>query len=31
MTRRNNGIREPEYRFWLYAVLGLLVPGGLLL
>ncbi|PNP76188.1 hypothetical protein FNYG_10477 [Fusarium nygamai] len=31
MTRRNNGIREPEYRLWLYAVLGLLVPGGLLL
>ncbi|KAF5983216.1 transporter HOL1 [Fusarium coicis] len=31
MTRRNNGIREPEYRLWLYAVLSLLVPGGLLL
>ncbi|KAF4434491.1 transporter HOL1 [Fusarium acutatum] len=31
LTRRNNGIREPEYRLWLYAVLGLLVPGGLLL
>ncbi|KAF5589020.1 major facilitator superfamily transporter [Fusarium subglutinans] len=31
LTRRNNGIREPEYRLWLYAVLLLLVPGGLLL
>ncbi|KAF5548556.1 transporter HOL1 [Fusarium phyllophilum] len=31
LTRRNNGIREPEYRLWLYAVLGLLVPAGLLL
>ncbi|KAF5556092.1 transporter HOL1 [Fusarium napiforme] len=31
MTRGYNGIREPEYRLWLYAVLGLLVPGGLLL
>uniref|UniRef100_A0A0D2XY38 Major facilitator superfamily (MFS) profile domain-containing protein n=1 Tax=Fusarium oxysporum (strain Fo5176) TaxID=660025 RepID=A0A0D2XY38_FUSOF len=31
LTRRNNGIREPEYRLWLYAVLLLAVPGGLLL
>ncbi|KAG4283268.1 hypothetical protein FPRO06_09941 [Fusarium proliferatum] len=31
LTRRNNGIREPEYRLWLYAVLLVLVPGGLLL
>ncbi|PCD30362.1 hypothetical protein AU210_010044 [Fusarium oxysporum f. sp. radicis-cucumerinum] len=31
LTRRNNGIREPEYRLWLYAVLLLVVPGGLLL
>ncbi|KAF9779937.1 hypothetical protein IL306_001065 [Fusarium sp. DS 682] len=31
MTRRNNGIREPEYRLWLYPVLLLVVPSGLLL
>lgn len=30
-ARRNNGIREPEHRLWLYCALLVLVPGGLLL
>lgn len=30
-ARRNQGLREPEYRLWLYASLCVLCPGGLLL
>lgn len=30
-ARHNKGIREPEHRLWLYSVLCVLCPGGLLL
>ncbi|KIX02991.1 uncharacterized protein Z518_06541 [Rhinocladiella mackenziei CBS 650.93] len=30
-ARRNNGIMEPEHRLWLYCVLLVLIPGGLLI
>lgn len=30
-ARRNNGVREPEHRLWLYCALFVLTPGALLL
>jgi hypothetical protein len=30
-ARRNNGIMEPEHRLWLYSILLVFTPGGLLL
>ena len=31
LARRNRGIMQPEYRLWLFSILILLVPGGLIL
>ena len=30
-TRRNGGLREPEYRLWLYVALVVIVPSALIL
>lgn len=31
LARRNEGVLEPEYRLWLFAVSLILIPGGLIL
>jgi hypothetical protein len=31
LARRNNGVREPEHRLWLFGLNAVLVPGALLL